>query len=408
MKRLSLGLLLCSLLQAEWGFDMLEKSAALYDETREKTIQIYKDTLKTFGSQTVTPSEEKAAFRKKAWESVVGELKEGTRYIDRMKRAPEHSWIGEDRSDIQKDLNRLFDRIIKGLVGESMVQDQQKMASCKEEIDANRQMMLHYREKRIGAPQSSTLYTTKSQYDDKIALLKQKNRMLENEMRILKIKLQRRFAEIGVSLSLEQVEVLLTRVDGNDIIRIAMVMDTLKYITLQIQKLMQESGEALKQAKRYYGMHQVLLELVVYIQQQYIDKCNRLYIPKVRKIITQAQQMIDHTKVLKSEEENSKRAMVYAHNIDALKWTMKTARQYEADLAASRDKMKKAQQIALANLRLSQNTYETVSLSSDLYDLISESQEMFMEVSKIQVPDIVPFENSRLKKKYTEITRKIR
>ena len=32
-------------------------------------------------------------------------------------------------------------------------------------------------------------------------------------------------------------------------------------------------------------------------------------------------------------------------------------------------------------------------LSADLFDLINESQSMFEEVSKIQVPSLVPFEN---------------
>jgi len=66
--------------------------------------------------------------------------------------------------------------------------------------------------------------------------------------------------------------------------------------------------------------------------------------------------------------------------------------------------MTKAQVVALANLKVSQNTYETVSLNADLYDLISESQEMFVTVSRIQVPDIVPFENVQIRKKYKELT----
>jgi hypothetical protein len=69
--------------------------------------------------------------------------------------------------------------------------------------------------------------------------------------------------------------------------------------------------------------------------------------------------------------------------------------------------MIEAQKVARANLKVSKNTYETVALSADLYDLISESQEMFVEISKIQVPDIVPFENTQLQQKYKELTEKI-
>ena len=102
----------------------------------------------------------------------------------------------------------------------------------------------------------------------------------------LKTDLKSNFKEIGVNLTSEQIEVLLTRVDGDDIIQISLVMETLKHITNQILELMKASKEELKQAKKYYGMHQVLLELVVYIQQQYIDKCDNVYLPKIDKMIS--------------------------------------------------------------------------------------------------------------------------
>jgi len=47
-------------------------------------------------------------------------------------------------------------------------------------------------------------------------------------------------------------------------------------------------------------------------------------------------------------------------------------------------------------------------LSADLFDLINESQNMFAEVSKIQVPNLVPFENLQLEQKYKELTEKLR
>jgi hypothetical protein len=70
--------------------------------------------------------------------------------------------------------------------------------------------------------------------------------------------------------------------------------------------------------------------------------------------------------------------------------------------------MIEAQKISKENLKLSKNTYATVMLSADLFDLINESQSMFEEVSKIQVPNLVPFENIQLEQKYKELTEKLR
>ncbi len=404
MKRLPLSIVFLTTLHADWTSDILQKSTELYDETREKTIQIYKDTLAT---EPITHEKQRKQRLEQAWDNVVVELQEGTRYIDELKTAPDSAWIGKDKEDIRKDLNVLFDQIVDGLVGGDLMTYKTHMTELHRKIDKNKETILTYREKRIGAPEESTLYTTKSEYDAKIKDIKDENAILENEIRIIKESLRQSFADIGVNLSMAQVDVLLTRVDGDDIIQISLVMDTLKYVTQQILTLIQESNEELKQAKKYYGMHQVLLELVVYIQQRYIDKCDNEYIPKISRIIADSQSMIEQTQRLKVQEEDPKRAAVYEHNIKAQEWTLNVAKRYREDLIRSRDKMIEAQKVARANLKVSKNTYETVSLSADLYDLISESQEMFVEISKIQVPDIVPFENTQLQQKYREITEKI-
>jgi len=181
-------------------------------------------------------------------------------------------------------------------------------------------------------------------------------------------------------------------------------METLKHITNQILELMKASKEELKQAKKYYGMHQVLLELVVYIQQQYIAKCDNVYLPKIDKMITDSEQMIENTNRLKGQEEDARRRSIYNHNLDAQTLTHKAAKLYRKDIVASRNNMIEAQKISKSNLTLSKNTYATVMLSTDLFDLITESQSMFEEVSKIQVPNLVPFENLQMEQKYRELT----
>ena len=404
MRYLTLSVVLVSMAYADWGSDLLQKSTQLYDETREKTIQIYKDTL-------IEKPKNHEEIRKerlnKAWDGVIDELQEGMRYIDELKEAPDSAWIGRDKAAVREDIDALFDQIIEGLVGGDLSEYKRQTMHIRNRVNENKEKILLYREKRIGAPKESKFQTTKSEYDEKIKALQDENSVFLNDMRIVKENLQKSFADIGVILSLSQVDVLLTRVDGDDIIQISLMMDTLRYITNQILHLMQESKEELKQAKKYYGMHQVLLELVVYIQQKYIDKCNQVYLPKINKIISDARSMIAQTKRLQSQEEDPKRIAIYAHNIEALELTQEVALRYREDLVRSRDKMIKAQEVAKANLKVSKNTYETVSLSADLYDLISESQEMFAQVGKIQVPDIVPFENLQIKEKYKELTDKI-
>ena len=400
MKVYYFSLLLMSSLSADWTSDMLEKSNQIYNETKDKTILIYKENVEV---QPLT----KEQRMNKIWDNVYGDLEDGAKYIDRFNNAPNSAWLEEDKEDVQDDINQLFEMIVNGLIEDDLLIYKTEIEKFKKEIYQNKSNILMYREKRIGAPDSSHIYSTKSNYDEKIIETKNKNVILENEIRIIKNKLKNNFEEIGVNLSSEQINVLLSRVDGDDIIEISLVMETLKHITNQIMILMKESKEELVQAKKYYGMHQVLLELVVYIQQKYIDKSNTIYIPKIDQIIVNSIEMIENTNRLKSNEEDSRRRSIYHHNIDALKLTKKAATRYKQDLISSRNKMIEAQQISKANLKLSKNTYETVLLSADLFNLISESQSMFEEVSKIQVPNLVPFENIQMEQKYKELTKKL-
>ena len=401
MKSHYLLLLLLSTLQADWKSDMLEKSNQIYNETKDKTILLYKENVET---QALTKEER----MDKVWDNVYDDLEEGAKNIDKLNNAPESTWIGTDKEDVQKDINKLFEMIVNGLIEDDLLIYKTKMAKLKKEISNNKSDILKYREKRVGAPKSSSIYTTKSGFDTKIEETKNENGILENEIRIIKEDLKKNFQEIGVNLSSEQIDVLLTRVDGDDIIQISLVMETLKHVTNQILELMKASKEELTQAKKYYGMHQVLLELVVYIQQKYIDKCNAVYLPKIDTMIVESASMMDNTKRLRDREEDTRRRSIYNNNLDAQMLTNKAATLYRKDIVASRNNMSEAQKISKENLKLSQNTYATVMLSADLFDLINESQSMFEEVSKIQVPNLVPFENIQLEQKYKELTEKLR
>ena len=401
MKKGTLLLLLITSLQADWKSDMLEKSSAIYNETKNKTILLYKENVET---QPLTKEER----MDKVWDKIYPDLEEGAKNIDKLNNAPDSTWIGTDKEDVQKDINQLFEMIVNGLIEDDLLIYKTKMEKLKKEISSNKSNILKYREKRVGAPKRSAIYTTKSEYDTKIEETKNENGILENEIRIIKEDLKKNFEEIGVNLSAAQIDVLLTRVDGDDIIQISLVMETLKHITKQILVLMKASKEELTQAKKYYGMHQVLLELVVYIQQKYIDKCNNVYLPKIDKMISDSAEMMVNTNRLKAQEEDARRRSIYKNNLDAQMLTNKAAKLYKNDIISSRNNMMQAQKISKENLKLSKNTYATVMLSADLFDLINESQSMFEEVSKIQVPNLVPFENIQLEQKYKELTEKLR
>jgi len=393
-----------TLAQADWKSEMLKQGNELYESTKNKTVELYKE----LKPAEMSKEESKEEHMNALWDELLPQLEEGLKYTNKLEKAPESSWIGPDKKDLQEDMDKVFDGIIATLIDDDFHAYKKEINALQQDIASKKNTIAFYREKKISAPAQSKFKTTKAEYAEKIEILKEENRNSQIRIGQVKQKLIRQFADIGVKLTPEQINVLLTRVDGDDIIQMALMMDVLKHITKQIMVLMKENSEDLNYAKKYYGLHLVTLELVVYIQQKYIDKVDNEYIPKIDTIMFEAQKMVEETKKLAASDVSERRRSIYEKNMQTQELTAKVATLYRQDLITSKISMMNAQKIAKKNLQLARNTYKTVVLSADLYELISESQQMFSEVSRIQVPNIVPFENIQIQKKYYELTKLIR
>lgn len=395
-----------SSLQAEWHF--LGDENDIYEAARDKTIEIYKDTIDVFRKEEEPPHISEQKRLKEAWDEVLPKLKEGAALLQERDTLPPKRLIGRDKRAVQEDMQALFDDILHDLTGTMISQERRRLDALRLEIEKNRSLIADYKESRISAPEASTFLTTRAEYDRKIVCLQKRNEVLRQRIVELKKDLKARFASIGVNLNEAQIDALLSRIDGEDIINLTVTMHTLHYITQQIAALMEQSGESLKQAKRYYAMYALLQEFVVYIQTRYIDTNRNVYLPKVDAVIAQTTEMIRQTQRLKMLEEDPMRKNVYGHNLEALTLTLKTARRYKQDLIAAQKRVAQARNMAQKNLQMAQNTYKTVVLSSQLYDLIEQSSQTFVEVSRMQVPHIIPFENRQMARTYRELTERMR
>ena len=403
--RTHLLLLLASaaFVQADWKSEMVEQGTTLYQNAKHKTVELYKELKPLADDQ----NRSKEAQMNAIWDELLPRLEKGLEYTDKLEKAPESAWIGSDKKDIQHDIDKVFNKIIDTLIDDDFLSYKKEINSLQQDISDNKNTIAFYREKKISAPAQSSIKTTKADYAEKIEELQEENHNNARHIEQIKGRLIQQFADIGVDLTPEQINVLLTRVDGDDIIQMALMMDVLKHITEQIMVLMKENNEDLNYAKKYYGLHLVTLELVVYIQQNYINKVDHVYIPKIDNIMFEAQKMEAKTKKLAASEVSERRRNIYEKNTQTQELTAHVAQLYKQDLITSKISMVNAQRITKKNLDLARNTYKTVVLSADLYELISESQNMFSEVSKIQVPNIVPFENMQIQKKYYELTKLI-
>jgi hypothetical protein len=389
------------------GSELLEKGKEAgkkaWDATREigeKALETSRGILASLpaaGDPVTDLRSYEMAELARTWDVLFGKLDHARLLLDEIEDAPESAWFGEDKGSLRKDFIGRLDELVVLLDDASIFEYRARVDGIRKAIEERRQLIRNAREARLMASQ-------KSGYDEKIDDAERDISDLEDELRRIERDLQRRLRYVGVDLDLEQIEVLLSRVDSDDIIQMAAVFQVLRRITEQLKTLIEESGESIDAAKRYYGMHVVLLEAVTHLQTRYIQLVETRYVPRVVAIAARTEDVSEETRAQLRSEKDAKRRTIYQKNLAAQTLTLRAAKLYVRHLQSQRDRVSRGLEAVARDLALARNTYKTVNLSADLFHLLEASQDAYRAVLELQVPELVPFENVDLKRKYEELS----
>ncbi len=371
-----------------------------------KALDVSQNAYKSISSKTERPTAD-ARF-KEIWNDTVELLDDGLGVVKEHKKAPDSSFFSADKKSLRADFNEILDELIVLLDDPVIVEDRNQLNLLNIRIEETKAQISKYREKKVVAPQEHLVKTTRSGYDKKIQDAEQDILHYENNIEELHLQLLERFREIGLDLNLNQMNVFLARVDSENIIQMSAVFDELKRVTAQLMELTQGSGEELNTAKRYYGMHTILIEIVIYMQDTYVEQMDNEYLPKIEEITLQAKQLQNSTRQNIANEKDSGRKKVYQKSLEAQNLTIKVAHLHRENLERYREKVVEARQKAMDDLRLAQNTYDTAEVCADLINLLNTSQDSFETIMNLQVPEIIPFENLEMEKKFKELSREMR
>ncbi len=405
--------------QAQWS-DSIKQGWQKSREYGEEAWRATKKTSEELWNSTNQMFEVSEEERKKArqdeqderfrqmWSQLFSEMQEGVQLVDKIKQAPESRFFGEDKKSLKTELDEILDKMVVLLEDENINDYRYKIAEIDDYIATSKANIARYREQKITAPRTHIVKTTKEAYDKKIAQEQENIKLYQQESQRIKTYLRERLQDMGIDLTQEQVEVLLSRVDGDDIIQMSVVFDVLKKITQRLMQLTRESGEAIQQARKYYGMHVVLLEMVNYMQDKYMEQVDTIYVPKINTIINKTLATRNTAQARLKEETSPGRKSIYQKNIQAQTLTLKAARLYKENLQQQKEKVLSAQKVIKKDLQLAQNTYDTVELSADLLSVLKTSQHSFEVLMNLQMPEIVPFENSQMKNKYRELSESLK
>ena len=258
------------------------------------------------------------------WDGVLPTLEETLALQERQAELPESSWFGEDQASNQESIDKLLDQAVAVLSTSGVEHYRDEIEALQQEIAKARKDIAEYRRQRVSAPQESLVKRTVSDYEDAIDAREEDIRRYQNELEEVKRRFGAELREMGLELDDEQVEFLLSTVVGDNLIDLGIVFDNVKAITAQLETLVEESGEDLQSARRYYGMYVILLKSLHQMHLQVEQAIAGKYIPQIDAIEQRAAELSEQTREL-LQQAPEKRDLL-AGNLEASTVTISTSR----------------------------------------------------------------------------------
>ena len=381
--------------------DSRGKAGTLWEASRAKAAELWKKSLEAFRSEggDKTFSE--------VWENITPTLEELAVLKRERQDLPDSAWVGRDKEENQEDINALLDRAV-GILSLSEANPiraeirafEARIREAKDRIADNRQAI-------VNAPVKSAWKSTIDDYRQKIADQEAAIDSYQAEIAKLTQEFGAALGDSGVQLTPDQLDLLLTSVVGDDVIQSGIVYANVKRISEQLMQLTLETREDLAVSKRYYGMHTILLEILLHMQQTSISQIDQRYLPAIEQILSEVDEISATThRLLQVQTDPGHRRHLLA-NLQAQKLTARTATLYRKHLLAQRKAILQARSRTSSDLRVARNTYRTVMVSGELINLLQTSQQSFDQMLAIQPPALLVFENKRMKQEFAALTARL-
>lgn len=318
----------------------------------------------------------------------------------------------ETREDRERKVRDLLDSVLGIVTDVPVVDIQKRIEQSRQNIRTLKDRIAAAREKQLTAPEtgllpgimSDTVDSLKSDVEDS----KKRITKNEEEIRAAKKEIMDALATSGVQLTGEQADLLLDGVLAGDLVRLVAVFESARVVDSQLAKLLGASGDNMEAARKYFAMHAALFAMLVHAQDTLIGKIDSQYMPKLEAIgrdIATAQRKTNS--LLQGENRPDQQRALLA-NRKSQELAKEAANGYRKYLLQQREQIAEARRRAVHDLKIADNTYETVEASYQLRVLMRNSAASFDALQKLQAPTFEQiFRNEELRREFESITKKL-
>lgn len=318
----------------------------------------------------------------------------------------------ETREDREKKIKDLMDAALGIVTDVPVVDVQKKIEALRKNIRDHEERIVKLRERQLTAPKdgfmAGTVTDTVDSLGKDIDNTKKQIELNRDGIKAAKEEITAALAKSGITLAPNQIDLLLDGVLSGDLVRLVAVFNSAKLIDSQLSKLMAQSGENVGAARKYFAMHAALFAMLVHSQDMIVGKIDTQYLPKLEAIQKDIAAARDKTNALMRAENRPDQKRVLEANRDSQRLAEEAAKGYRRYLMQQREQIARARAKALHDLKIADNTFETVEASFQLRNLMRDSTQSFEAIQKLEAPTFEQiFKNEELRKEFESLTRKL-
>jgi hypothetical protein len=318
----------------------------------------------------------------------------------------------ETREDRQRNVHKLLESALEIVVDAPLVSLQQKLQTRRQAIASLRERVSERRERRLHAPEDGLMpgvwTETQSSIDAEIAKLEERIKSNEEEAVRIKKEIADALKASGIEISPEQLDLLLDSVLGSDLIKLVAAFEAARAIDHRLGELLGQTSEDLKAARRYFAMHTALFAMLVHAQDMLIERIDTVYLGRLKALIGDIHKTRKDSIRLKKGPNRPDQLRTLEANLKAQDFAEKVATFYRDYLLTQRKQLVEARQRTLRDLRIADNTFETVDVSFQLRSLMDDAKASFRALQRLEAPGFDQiFRNEALRKEFENLTQKL-
>ncbi len=318
----------------------------------------------------------------------------------------------ETREDREDRIRKLLDATLGIVTDAPVVEVQKRIEQHRRNIRDLEGNIVTLKEKQITAPKDAMLPGVLTDTVDSLAgkIADHKQRIADNEaaIKVAKGEIADALIKSGVDLAPDQLDLLLDGVLSGDLVRLVATFHAAKLIDGQLAKLMTATAENPGAARKYFAMHAALFAMLVHAQDSTINKIDTQYMPKLDAILKDVASAKAKTRELMRADNRPDQQRALEANRDSQKLAEEAAKGYRRYLAQQREQIAAARTRAVHDLRIADNTFDTVEASLELRELMRDSSTSFEAIQKLEAPTFEQiFKNEELRREFENLTRKL-